>query len=58
MNDPYRTITPSPGDPKSTADYHDPDAPPLDLDSYLPMLYTLIPTPIPTPIAVPPVAGE
>ena len=43
---------------KVTAAAHDPDAPPLDLDCYLPMLYALIPTPIPTSIAAPPVAGE
>src|ERR1035438_3454716 len=34
MNDPYRTITPSPDDPKSTVDYHDPDAIPQQIGRY------------------------
>jgi len=35
---------------KVTVAAQDPDVPPLNLDSYLPMLYALIPSVIPTPI--------
>jgi len=42
---------------KVTAAAPHPDAPPLDIDSYLPMLCMLIPMPIPTPISAPPAAS-